>query len=83
MLALLFVLPAVAHAPAWWQERLLGPGDGAYLHFPLRAEAFRDWRRGELPTWNPAIFSGAPLLAGYRAGVFYPLMPALSPFARS
>ena len=80
VLALLFVLPAVAYAPAWWEERLLGPGDGTFLHFPLRAEAFRDWRRGELPTWNPAIFSGAPLLAGYRAGVFYPLMPALSPF---
>ncbi len=79
VLALLFVLPAVAHAPAWWEERLLGPGDGAFLHFPLRAEAFRDWRRGELPTWNPAVFSGAPLLAGYRAGVFYPLMPALAP----
>ena len=80
VLALLFVLPAVAYAPAWGEERLLGPGDGAFLHFPLRAEAFRDWRRGELPTWNPAIFSGAPLLAGYRAGVFYPLMPALSRF---
>ncbi|HVQ29553.1 MAG TPA: hypothetical protein VMV21_08245, partial [Vicinamibacteria bacterium] len=79
VLALLFVLPAVAHAPAWWEERLLAPGDGTFLHFPLRAEAFRDWRRGELPTWNPAIFSGTPLLAGYRAGVFYPLMPALSP----
>ena len=81
VLALLFVLPAAAHAPAWWEERLLGPGDGTYLHFPLRAEAFRDWRRGELPTWNPAVFSGAPLLAGYRAGVLYPLMPALSAFS--
>ena len=78
LLGLLFVLPAVAYAPALLEERLLGPGDGTYLHYPLRAEAWAGWRRGDLPAWNPGIFGGAPLLAGYRAGVFYPLMPAFA-----
>jgi hypothetical protein len=31
-------------------------------------------RRGELPFWNQYIFSGTPLLAGFNAGAFYPLM---------
>jgi hypothetical protein len=60
------------------EERLLAPGDGTYLHYPLRALAWAAWRRGDLPSWNPGIFGGTPLLAGYRAGVFFPLMPALS-----
>jgi hypothetical protein len=79
VLALLFVLPAIAHSPAWLEERLLGPDDGTFLHYPVRAEAWRALRRGELPGWNPAVFGGTPLLASYRAGVLYPLMPALSP----
>lgn len=79
VLALLFVLPAVAHAPAWREERLLGPGDGTFLHYPMRAAAWSELKRGHLPGWNSAIFGGTPLLAHYRAGTFYPLMPALCP----
>src|SRR5207245_11409396 len=60
---LLFLLPVIAYAPAWWEGRLLGPGDGAALHFPLRAAAWESWRGGDLPAWNPAIFLGTPLLA--------------------
>ena len=78
ILALLAILPALALAPAWWEGRLLGPGDAAALHFPLRAQVWEAWRRGELPSWNPAIFSGAPLLAGYRPGALFPAMPALA-----
>ena len=36
LLLLLAALPTLAHAPAWWEGRLLGPGDGAALHFPLK-----------------------------------------------
>ena len=36
------------------------------------------YARGELPTWNPTIFSGTPLLASYRPGALHPLMLALS-----
>jgi hypothetical protein len=77
-LALLLVLPAIAYAPAWLEGRLLGPGDGFALHYPLRAEVWACWRRGELPLWNPWIFSGTPLLAAYRPGALHPLMPPLA-----
>jgi len=83
-LALLALLPIVAHAPAWSDGRLLGPGDGAALHYPLRTAAWEAWRRGELPSWNTALFSGTPLLAAYRPGALYPPMPLLAllpPFA--
>jgi len=84
LLLLLAAMPAVAYAPAWTARRLLGPGDGAALHFPLRALVWESYARGELPEWNPTIFLGTPLLAAYRPGALYPLMPALAflpPFA--
>ena len=75
------VLPVAGPRP-----RLVGgaacsaPGDGALLHFPLRAEACRAWRRGELPSWNPAIFSGdAPPGRLPRRAPSTRSMPALSP----
>ena len=82
-LLLLAVLPALAYAPAWAAGRLLGPGDGAALHFPLRALVWESYQRGDLPAWNPTIFLGTPLLAAYRPGALYPLMAVLalaSPF---
>lgn len=77
-LLLLALLPILALAPAWWEGRLLGPGDGEALHYPLRAAVWRAYRAGEVPSWNPAIFSGTPLLAAYRPGALYPPMWALS-----
>jgi hypothetical protein len=84
VVATLSLLPVIAHAPAWWHGRLLGPGDGAALHLPLRAQVWAALGRGELPLWNDTIFSGTPLLAAYRPGALYPLMlplSALPPFA--
>ena len=75
---LLALLPVAALGPAWWEGRLLGPGDGEVLHYPLRAAVWRAYRAGEMPSWNPALFSGTPLLAAYRPGALYPLMWALS-----
>ena len=77
-LALLAALPVLALAPAWWEATLVSPGDGAALHYPLRAAVFESYRRGELPSWNPAIFSGTPLLSAYRGGALYPPMLALA-----
>lgn len=71
-LGLLLALPALAFAPALREQRLLGPGDGAALHFPLKAAVWDAWRRPALPSWNPAIFCGTPLLAAYRPGALYP-----------
>jgi hypothetical protein len=79
LILLLALAPVLAYSPAWHEGRLLAPGDGAALHLPLRSEAWRALLRGELPSWNASIFSGTPLLAAYRPGVFHPLMAALAP----
>src|SRR5262245_38305804 len=78
---LLALLPVVAHAPAWWEGRLLGPGDGAALHYPLKAMVWESLRRGDVPAWAPGIFLGTPLLAAYWPGAFYPptMLAALLP----
>lgn len=78
LLLLLAATPALAYAPALQAGRMLAPRDGAALHLPLRVEVWRAYSRGELPTWNPTIFSGTPLLASYRPGALHPLMLALS-----
>jgi hypothetical protein len=78
ILVLLALLPVVAYAPAWTEQRLLAPGDGAALHFPLRAAVWQAYTQHEWPTWNPAQFCGTPLLAAYRPGALYPPMVALS-----
>ncbi len=78
LLLLLALLPPLAYAPAWWEGRLLGPGDGAALHLPLKTAIWEAWRSGTLPSWNASIFSGTPLLASYRGGALFPPVVALS-----
>lgn len=78
LLLLLAALPVLAHAPALRAGRLLGPGDGADLHLPLRTAVWDSYRSGDIPSWNPAIFLGTPLLAAYRPAAFYPPMAALA-----
>jgi hypothetical protein len=79
----LFVLtlfPLIAYVEPLLDHRLLGPGDGVALHLPLRTEAFRAYRDFSLPFLNTKEFLGTPLLAAYRGGVLYPLIPLLSRF---
>jgi hypothetical protein len=78
ILVVLALLPVAAYAPAWTEQRLLAPGDGAALHFPLRAAVWQAYSQHQWPTWNPTQFCGTPLLAAYRPGAFYPPMIALS-----
>lgn len=81
LLGLLAVLPLIAFSPALRDGRLLGPGDGAAFHYPLKRLAWESWP--EPPSWNPTIFGGTPLLADYRVGAFYPptfLAGLLDPF---
>ncbi|HEY7512270.1 MAG TPA: YfhO family protein [Vicinamibacteria bacterium] len=77
--ALLACLPALAYAPALLESRLLGPGDGWALHYPMKVAVWEAYRRGELPGWNPGIFLGTPLFASYRPGALHPLVAALAP----
>jgi hypothetical protein len=78
LLLLLLGLPALSYAPALVEGRLLGPGDGAHLHYPMKAAVWEAWRRGELPSWNHDAFLGTPLLAAYRPAALHPLVVALS-----
>ena len=81
LMVLLAAAPPLAYAPAWTAGRLLAPGDGTALHLPLRAEVWRAWSRGDVPSWNGSSFSGTPLLASYRPGALHPLTVALTPLA--
>lgn len=74
---LLALLPAVAYAPALFEGRLLGPGDGGALHYPDKAAVWSAYRQGVLPAWNPQVLLGTPLLAAYHPGAFFPLVAAL------
>src|SRR6204780_1244911 len=49
------------------------PGDDLGQNFPLRVLAGREIRAGQLPLYDPYIWSGAPLLAGWNAAAAYPL----------
>lgn len=81
LILILAALPVLAYAPAWSEDILLAPGEGAALHLPLRVEAWRALDRGEVPTWNPSAFAGSPLLATFRPGALHPLMLVLTPLA--
>ncbi len=61
----LFGLPA-AFGATWLV------GDNLIQNFPLRVLAGIDLRHGHLPLWDPYLWSGSPLLAGFNAGVAYP-----------
>jgi len=69
---LLIVLPAVIFGvPALLGHAVL-PGDDLGQNFPLRVLAGREIRAGQLPLYDPYIWSGAPLLAGWNAAAAYP-----------
>ncbi|HEX3387822.1 MAG TPA: hypothetical protein VHT94_02180 [Streptosporangiaceae bacterium] len=70
---LLLVLPVLVYGvPALLGHPVL-PGDDLTQNFPLRVLAGQEIRGGHLPLYNPYIWSGAPLLAGWNAGAAYPL----------
>ncbi len=48
-------------------------GDDLIQNFPMRVLVGRDLDHGVLPLWNPYLFSGTPLLAGFNAGAAYPV----------
>ncbi len=63
--AALFGIPAAAGAP--WLV-----GDNLIQNYPLRVLVGTDLSHGHLPLWNPYLWSGSPLLAGFNAGAAYP-----------
>ncbi len=83
-IALLIVLPVLVYGvPALLGHPVL-PGDDLTQNFPLRVLAGHEIRSGHLPLYDPFIWSGAPLLAGWNAGAAYPftfLFAVLPPVA--
>jgi hypothetical protein len=72
-IAILVALPVIVFGvPALLGHSVL-PGDDLTQNFPLRVLAGRQIRLGQLPLYNPYIWSGAPLLADWNAGAAYPL----------
>jgi hypothetical protein len=63
---LVYAVPAMLGHP-------VTPGDDLTQNLPLRELVGRDLRAGQLPVYDPYIWSGAPLLAGWNAGAAYPL----------
>ena len=63
---LVYAVPAMLGHP-------VTPGDDLTQNLPLRELVGRDLRTGQLPVYDPFIWSGAPLLAGWNAGAAYPL----------
>jgi len=48
-------------------------GDTAQNHIFMRGLGFEEIRRGNLPLWNPYLFSGTPFLGSMQAALLYPL----------
>lgn len=63
---LVYALPALLGHP-------VVPGDDLTQNLPLRVLVARELASGHLPVFDPYIWSGAPLLAGWNAGAAYPL----------
>jgi hypothetical protein len=56
-----------------------GGGDLVSFIWPMYRFAARSLRAGQMPLWNPHVYSGAPFVADNQSGVFYP--PNLLAFA--
>ena len=71
IVALLAIPVLIIGIPAIFGHPLL-PGDDFRQGLPLRVLVGRDIAGGQLPLWNPYIWSGTPLLGGFNAGALYP-----------
>jgi len=47
--------------------------DQIYQFYPWRLFSLEQLRRGQLPLWNPYVFSGSPFIANDQSAVFYPI----------
>ncbi len=76
--AILAVLPVLVFGvPAAAGHPVLN-GDNLIQNYPLRYLAGRDISQGHLPLWDPYLWSGSPLLAGFNAGALYPMTALFS-----
>lgn len=64
--------PFVLLAPVFLAGRALFWGTPLLQFVPWWHYAWQVLRGGHLPLWNPLVGMGAPLLANYQSGLFYP-----------
>lgn len=71
-MGVLVAVPVLVFAIATGIGHLPLNGDNPVQAFPLRELAGQILARGHLPLWDPYVWSGTPLLAGFNAGALYP-----------
>ncbi len=70
---ILAVLPALIFGVPALLGHAVVPGDDLTQNYPLRVLAGRQLASGQLPLFDPYLWSGSPLLADWNAGAAYPL----------
>jgi hypothetical protein len=68
----LWMGPLVLLAPVWLAGKAMFWGTPSLQFVPWWYSAWEMLRSGHLPLWNPQAGMGAPLLANYQVGLFYP-----------
>lgn len=68
----LLALPLLYFLPAVLGKITLAPGDGLTQNLGVRILIGQMIAHGQIPLWNPYIFSGTPLLASIYPGAIYP-----------
>src|SRR5579862_7737784 len=71
-IAIFVALPAAINLPFAFAGRPLMGGDNLVQNYPLRILSGELIAHGRLPLWNPDIWSGTQLLAGWNAGAMFP-----------
>ena len=71
LLAALGFFWRILFTPDAWKPA--GGGDLVSFLFPVYRFAASSMRAGNLPLWNPHLYTGAPFLADMQTGLFYPL----------
>lgn len=69
----ILVGPFLLFSPLWLGGQALFWGTPALQFIPWWQQAWKTLGAGHLPLWNPLVGMGAPLLANYQSGLFYPL----------
>ena len=64
--------PFILLAPVLLSGKALYWGTVSLQFLPWRYVAWETIKMGEWPLWNPMVGMGAPLLANYQSGLFYP-----------
>ncbi len=68
----LWLGPLILLAPLWLAGKAMFWGTPSLQFVPWWYWAWQTLRSGHLPLWNPQVGMGAPLLANYQVGLFYP-----------